>query len=563
MHAAIAAAGFALGASAAVLPRDQCCFSLTASGGASGALSQLDDGQNRIGGSGSEASYCINNGAITDSNGRGCILTPPTTQFQCDSGATPTSGFSVASNGQLQYSNIDTFYACPVNDYGEWNVYSQPVEGQLKCVQISLSTGGQCSSSGSGTGSGTGSGGSGSAVTSAPAASQTYACNPAHSYPDGASCISTAGSLTLVHASASATPSSGSNCKAQYDACAFATDANQAQCAADYSNCLGYNPFAGNDASSTAPPAATASSGSDCKAQYDACAYAPDANQATCASNYASCLGYNPFASNDVSSATVTAPPSQKTTYACNPAHSYPDGVSCISTAGSLTLVSPSNYVGTAESRTASPSNYVGTAESRTASASNYVGTAESRTASASNYVGTAESRTASTHAATATKPAGSGSSSGSACQTSLSGAYQTPHLIVPISSSFPDESCGTSYTGQINSTTSTIFNFDIPSSYSGKQCSVVFLFPQKSDLETSSYDFSGSGSLSFSQLSGACSQDTTWNTAPSVSSQMNSIAIQSGNSYVVSTGSCNAGQSQTVMLGSQGGLSLNFFEDW
>ena len=28
----------------------------------------------------------------------------------------------------------------------------------------------------------------------------TYACNPAHSYPNGASCISTAGSLTLVTA---------------------------------------------------------------------------------------------------------------------------------------------------------------------------------------------------------------------------------------------------------------------------------------------------------------------------------------------------------------------------
>ncbi|KAK1064488.1 hypothetical protein LTR12_007057 [Friedmanniomyces endolithicus] len=32
----------------------------------------------------------------------------------------------------------------------------------------------------------------------------------------------------------------------------------------------------------------------------------------------------------------------QSTTFACNPAHSYPNGASCISTAGSLTLVTPS-----------------------------------------------------------------------------------------------------------------------------------------------------------------------------------------------------------------------------
>ncbi|KAI7288044.1 hypothetical protein KC345_g321 [Hortaea werneckii] len=38
----------------------------------------------------------------------------------------------------------------------------------------------------------------------------------------------------------------------------------------------------------------------------------------------------------------VTPAPSATTTYACNPAHSYPNGASCVSTAGSLTLVTPS-----------------------------------------------------------------------------------------------------------------------------------------------------------------------------------------------------------------------------
>lgn len=89
MKAVYAPLGFALTASAAILRRDQCCFSLTASGGQSGTVGQLSDGQNRVGDNSlSAGSYCINDGAITDGQGRGCILTSPTTQFQCDTGAT-------------------------------------------------------------------------------------------------------------------------------------------------------------------------------------------------------------------------------------------------------------------------------------------------------------------------------------------------------------------------------------------------------------------------------------------------------------------------------------------
>lgn len=67
----------AAGAHALVTRGDTCCFSLTASGEASGTVGQLSDGQNRIGDNSlSPAQFCIDsNGAITDGNGRGCILT--------------------------------------------------------------------------------------------------------------------------------------------------------------------------------------------------------------------------------------------------------------------------------------------------------------------------------------------------------------------------------------------------------------------------------------------------------------------------------------------------------
>ena len=71
-----ALAAFAAGTNALVGRSDSCCFHLTASGGASGSLGQLSDGQVRVGDNSlSAAQFCISNGAITDSEGRGCIVT--------------------------------------------------------------------------------------------------------------------------------------------------------------------------------------------------------------------------------------------------------------------------------------------------------------------------------------------------------------------------------------------------------------------------------------------------------------------------------------------------------
>src|SRR4051812_25655037 len=132
---------FALGASAATIRRDQCSFTITASGGQPGIVGQLSDGQNRIGGGHPTGTYTISNGQITDSAGRGCILTPSVEQFQCDAGATPTSGFSISSSGKVLYSGSSTFYACAASD-SEYNIYTTPVPGQENCVEVELSASG-------------------------------------------------------------------------------------------------------------------------------------------------------------------------------------------------------------------------------------------------------------------------------------------------------------------------------------------------------------------------------------------------------------------------------------
>ncbi|KAG9665184.1 hypothetical protein KCU64_g166, partial [Aureobasidium melanogenum] len=130
-------------------------------------------------------------------------------------------------------------------------------------------------------------------ASSSAAAATTYACNPAHSYPDGQQCISTNGALSLVTpvstkassttAATAATSSAASDCKSKDNICRTTRkdglSANMAQCAADNAACQGA-----------------------CYAAYNTCrtTRGPDglsANMAQCASEYASCLGENPIAS--------------------------------------------------------------------------------------------------------------------------------------------------------------------------------------------------------------------------------------------------------------------------
>ncbi|KAK4442284.1 hypothetical protein QBC34DRAFT_431759 [Podospora aff. communis PSN243] len=108
-----------------------CCkFTLHASAPFDCPAGQLEDGQIRLNGSYPTSSFCIDNkGAITDANGFGCIVTgPPETQFQCDHGKAPETGFAISNNNTLTYHGSPKFFACPATDT-EYNIYApaQPV----------------------------------------------------------------------------------------------------------------------------------------------------------------------------------------------------------------------------------------------------------------------------------------------------------------------------------------------------------------------------------------------------------------------------------------------------
>ncbi|KAL4962083.1 ubiquitin 3 binding protein But2 C-terminal domain-containing protein [Aspergillus stella-maris] len=165
----------------------------------------------------------------------------------------------------------------------------------------------------------------------------------------------------------------------------------------------------------------------------------------------------------------------------------------------------------------------------------------------------------------TPTGPSGGGQTptpSGS-CPTDLSGNYEYPHLIIPVDSSSPDNAPGSSFNGTVTSTVSTIFNFDIPQSDAGKTCSLVFLFPKKEDLETSSYSFSGDGQVSFAALESPAEMSTSYSNAPAVSQKFGDFTVSPGNSYTISSFECPAGSAIGVEMSNAGSTELDFFEDY
>ncbi len=154
--------------------------------------------------------------------------------------------------------------------------------------------------------------------------------------------------------------------------------------------------------------------------------------------------------------------------------------------------------------------------------------------------------------------------STSSSCPASLSsGNYQYPHLIVPVSSAYPGEAIGTEYDATINNTVKTIYNFDIPTSYSGHPCSLVFLFPTEFELETSSYTFSGNGVFDFTEISPVASSSTTYNTQGAIIKDFGEVTVTPGSSIVVATFDCPAGETVAYEISSVSGTSFEYFQDY
>ncbi|KAJ5960187.1 uncharacterized protein N7479_007337 [Penicillium vulpinum] len=560
----IALAAFTAGSNALVSRGDSCCFHLTSSGGASGQLGQLGDGQNRIGDNTLQpAQYCIDSsGSITDSKGRGCILTPPTTQLQCDEGVGPTPGFSVNSQGKLEYNNSPNFVACATGQNGGLNVYTTPNKLDVTgCVNVELSAD-ACSNSGTSSGGSSSAGGvpHPSSAPPVPAPQSTPAGSAPGPQPTPSGGAGGAGPGPVGPGAGGGAPGgggpgpvgpgAGGSAPAPSGSCLPGSPSTVVvtvtDCSCPTSGAPGAPGAPGGGAGGGGPqPSASVpapSGGAGIKPSGTQPAPGGGGGAQPGPSLSAPAPGGGGGASQSGPSPSAPAPgggggASQPGPSASAPAPSGGGGGSSQPSASAS--VSPPSGGGGGGISVSVPAFSSGGGPQPTGSATGSVPASS-----------------------TSSKPSATGPSGG-ACPTDLSGNYEIPHLVIPVDTSSPGTAAGTSFNGTVSSTISTVFNFDIPSSDAGKTCSLIFLFPKLEDLETSSYSFSGDGKIDFSKLSATADSSTNANNVPSVSQDLGTITVAPGNSYLVSTFSCPAGQAVAYQMKNAGSTNLNFFEDW
>ncbi|KAJ5759132.1 hypothetical protein N7520_006288 [Penicillium odoratum] len=542
MKSFIAIAAFAAGTNALVGRSDSCCFHLTASGGVSGTLGQLSDGQVRVGDDSlSAATFCINSsGAITDSAGRGCILTTETTQFQCDTGATATSGFSITSSGELEYHGSPNFIACETGENGGRNIYTTNSTSVTMCKKVEL-TADSCSGSGAGASSSSMMPSSSSMMPSASQSSVMVA--PSSSAPAPSS-SAPAPSSPAPAPSSPVSSNSASSAPAPSAATLWGSPIYVTS-TVTVTDCSCPNNTPGFPAPSGSAPSGSAQPSGAAGGSTPSASAAPSPSESSVPSPSSPSGSAQPSGPAGGSTPSASAAPSLSESSVPSPSSLSSSAQPSGPAAGASTAASSP-----AQSPVPTTSSMVVPSSSTSASSSS--------TTSSMVVPSSSTSASSSSTAATATQ-----SSAGSCATTLISGEYQYPHLIIPINSSSPDTAYGTQYFGTVSETVSTIFNFDIPSSYEGSTCNLLFMFPEKADLETSDYTFSGNGKIDFSKLSEVASSSTTYNNAPSVSENLGDITITPGNTYVVSTFSCPAGETVAYEMSEAGTTYLNWFNDW
>ncbi|TGO14870.1 hypothetical protein BTUL_0047g00320 [Botrytis tulipae] len=540
-YSASASLALAVGASAASIKRDTCSYTLTSSGGQSGIVGQLDDGQLRILGNHPTATFTINNGETTDSKGRPCYLTSEANQYQCDTGMSATGGFAISADGTYSQSGSSVFYACPSSD-NDYNIYTAPVAGQDKCVQIGLTAGG-CFAPSSSTSS---------------AKLSTYASQQVSS--------STLASSTNASLSAPVSESSKPSV-------VTATTTQQQTCAASTVT-IAQTVVVTQIPSAKTIYVTSTSPGQTIEETQTQQQTAPAQTVVVTQTQQQSCAAHSTITVTQVQSAagqTVHETQTQQET--------APTQTVMVTQTQQQTCAAPSTVTLTQVQSTAPSTVTVTQVQSMTAVSTKQVTATESvkvssapvstsqvqaTTSAVSTPKASSASSIVSSVVSSATSKASSTASASNSCPTNLDGTYSSPNLIVPVSSASPDKAHGTSYDGVVNSTVSSLFNFDIPASYASKTCSLVFLFPTQDMLETSSYTFSGSGAIDFKQLSTTVTTSSTYNSIGSTATDFGSKTITPGSWTVVNTFTCPAGQAISYEMTAGGSdTDLWWFEDY
>lgn len=148
------------------------------------------------------------------------------------------------------------------------------------------------------------------------------------------------------------------------------------------------------------------------------------------------------------------------------------------------------------------------------------------------------------------------------ACQTALTTPFEYPHLIVPVDQANPDTAYGTQFNGHFSPTISSLFNFDIPSAYAGKTCTIVFLLPPPNS--GGSFTLSGEGGITVSSLMSPATQQTTYSSVPPPTETVGHVDnVTPGNGYVIYSGQCAAGSTLGFEVKATSTLDLEYFQDF
>ena len=430
----------------------------------------------------------------------------PTTQFQCDEGSAPTTGFSVNSQGQLEYQGKTDFVACETGMNGGLNVYIEESDAVTGCKDVTLSAD-KCSGSGAGS-SPSGSGSSSSSVPAGSSAPSSPAPRPSSSTPAVSSSAQASSPSGWAPVASSSTP---------------AVSSVQVSSSAQASSPSGWAPAPGSSQVSSVPGASSMP------------------------------------ASSSMSQVTVWT---TKTNYECNSQSTSFPGVPSGTPSSPQSQTVPVSWA-PSSSGGSQPSSYPSSSQPGGGSQpSSYPSSSQpgggSQPSSSQPGGGAQPSGTSS-----ASQPSGTPPSSGKTCPTNLNGEYTAPHLIIPVDSSSPDTAPGTSYNGTISSSLTTLYKFDVPQSYADKTCSLVFLFPKQEDLETSAFTFNGDGKIDFASLESPVSEETSYSNMPGVKEDYGVTTVSPDNHYVISTFQCPAGEAVSYEMKNAGSTYLDFFEDY
>lgn len=150
-----------------------------------------------------------------------------------------------------------------------------------------------------------------------------------------------------------------------------------------------------------------------------------------------------------------------------------------------------------------------------------------------------------------------------STCSPMLTPGFEFPHLLVPIDSAAPNTQMGTSFNGQVSSTVSSLFNFDIPEGGNLNMCSLVFHFPSTKAHPSDYYVFQGDGMVRFGMLQAPATISTTFANAPTVREDYGTHTLRPGNTYPIANFPCPKGQKIGIQMSNAGSTVMNYFQNY